>query len=144
MNSQVQTFGKIRSIFFPIHTHELKRFIPMALMMLFILFNYTVLRNIKDSLVVNAKGSDADIISFLKLWGTTPAAILFMLFYSKLSNAFKKGKDLLYLFNSFYRLFWLICVFNLSQFRSAASIGRTCSFTKRTVSKDQVVHYNLG
>lgn len=71
---------------------ELKRFIPMALMMFFILFNYTILRNIKDSLVVNANGSDADIISFLKLWGTTPAAILFMLFYNKLSNLFDKIK----------------------------------------------------
>ncbi len=85
-------FGKIRSLLFPIHTHELKRFIPMALMMLFILFNYTILRNIKDSLVVNAKGSDADIISFLKLWGTTPSAILFMILYTKLSNVFNKER----------------------------------------------------
>jgi AAA family ATP:ADP antiporter len=90
MSQQNQQFGALRSLLFPVHTHELKRFIPMALMMLLILFNYTVLRNIKDSLVINAKGSDAEIISFLKLWGTTPVAILFMVLYAKLSNNFNK------------------------------------------------------
>lgn len=87
-----QEFGFLRSLFFPIYTFELKKFLPMAFMMLFILFNYTVLRNIKDSLVINAKGSDAEIISFLKLWGTTPSAVLFMLYYSKLTNLFNKKK----------------------------------------------------
>lgn len=83
-------FSTLRSIFFPIHNHELKKLVPMALMMLFILFNYTIVRNVKDSLVVNAKGSDAEIISFLKLWGTMPAAVLFMVLYSKMASIFKR------------------------------------------------------
>ena len=94
MNKQVEKkeFSFWRSFFFPIHMHELKRFIPMALMMLFILCNYTILRNIKDALVVNARGSDAEIISFLKLWGTMPAAFLFMLFYSKISDLLSRER----------------------------------------------------
>ena len=84
------SFSWLRELLFPIHLHELKRFIPMALMMLFILFNYTILRNVKDSLVINARGSDAEIVSFLKLWGTMPAAILFMVFYAKITEFLKK------------------------------------------------------
>lgn len=85
-NQEVKEFSFWRGILFPVHLRELKFFAPMALMMLFILCNYTVLRNIKDTLVVNARGSDAEIISFLKLWGTMPSAFLFMLFYSKISD----------------------------------------------------------
>lgn len=89
---QTKEFSTLRSIFFPIHRHELKKFIPMALMMLFILFNYTVLRNIKDSLVVNAKGSGEEIITFLKTTGVVPCAIAFVLIYTKLANMFDRAK----------------------------------------------------
>ncbi|ADI37589.1 ADP,ATP carrier protein 1 [Waddlia chondrophila 2032/99] len=91
-NKDVKEFSFWRGVFFPVHLHELKFFAPMALMMLFILCNYTVLRNIKDTLVVNAKGSDAEIISFLKLWGTMPAAFLFMLFYSKITDLLSRER----------------------------------------------------
>lgn len=84
------SFSWFRELLFPIHVNELKRFIPMALMILFILFNYTVLRNVKDSLVINASGSDAEIVSFLKLWGTMPAAVLFMIFYAKITEFLNK------------------------------------------------------
>ncbi len=85
-------FSFIRGFLFPVHWHELKVFVPMALMMLLILCNYTILRNVKDTLVVNAKGSDAEIISFLKLWGTMPSAFLFIILYSKLTNLFSREK----------------------------------------------------
>lgn len=81
--NNLDSFGPLRRFMFPIHGSELARFLPMALMMLCVVFNYTVLRNFKDSLIVNAPGSDAAVISFLKMWGTTPIAILFMLFYAK-------------------------------------------------------------
>ena len=68
---------------FPIYASELALFLPMALMMFCVIFNYTILRNLKDALVVNAPGSDATVISFLKMWGTTPVAIAFMLLYTK-------------------------------------------------------------
>jgi AAA family ATP:ADP antiporter len=90
--SNNKEFSGLRAFLFPLHNHEIKKFIPMALMMLFILLNYTILRNVKDSLVVNAEGQDEGIISFLKLYGTTPSAILFMLLYAKLTNVFSREK----------------------------------------------------
>lgn len=90
--SQTKTaeFGKWRSIFWPIHTFELKKLLPMLFLFFLILFNYTILRDTKDTLVVTAAGSGAEAIPFLKVWGVLPFAILFMLLYSKLSNKLSK------------------------------------------------------
>lgn len=90
---------------FPIEKGEWKRFLPMALMMFFILFNYTILRNVKDTLVTNGKGAEAEIISFIKLFGTMPAAILFVLLYSKLSNLLKR-QTIFYLITGFFVAFF--------------------------------------
>jgi AAA family ATP:ADP antiporter len=51
-----------------------------------ILFNYTILRDTKDVLVVTAPGSGAEIIPFLKTWVNLPMAIGFTVLYTKLSN----------------------------------------------------------
>ena len=75
---------KWRGIFFPVHTSELSRFLPMGLMMFCILFNYNILRDTKDTLIVNAAGAEA--LSLVKLIGSVPGAILVMLLYSKMSN----------------------------------------------------------
>ncbi|MDR0418495.1 MAG: NTP/NDP exchange transporter [Puniceicoccales bacterium] len=83
-----QEFGKLRRIFFPLYVYELKKAIPMGFMFFCILFNYTCLRNIKDSLIVTGPGSDAEVIPFLKGYCVAPAAILFLLLYAKASNIF--------------------------------------------------------
>lgn len=79
-----QEFGKWRAFFWPIHGFELKKLLPMFLMFFFISFNYTILRDTKDTLIVTAAGAEA--IPFLKTFGVVPAAIIFMIIYSKLSN----------------------------------------------------------
>lgn len=83
-------FGKLRSFFWPVHSYELKKMLPMFLMMLCICFNYTILRDTKDTIVVTTSGPE--VIPFLKFWGVLPAAIIFMLVYSKMSNMFSKEK----------------------------------------------------
>tara|TARA_R110002110_G_scaffold415797_1_gene656200 strand:+ start:20209 stop:21798 length:1590 start_codon:yes stop_codon:yes gene_type:complete len=81
-------FGRWRAIFWPIHKYELKKLIPMLLIAFCIAFVYTILRDTKDTIVVSA--IDELALPFLKLFGTLPAAILFMLIYSKLSNKLSK------------------------------------------------------
>lgn len=81
-------FSKLRSVFWPVHSFELKKLLPMFLIFFCISFNYTVLRDTKDTLVVT--GSGAETIPFLKVWGVLPAAVIFMLLYSKLSNMLSK------------------------------------------------------
>ncbi|AAP05181.1 NTP/NDP exchange transporter Npt1 [Chlamydia caviae] len=83
-------FGKLRSFLWPIHMHELKKVLPMFLMFFCIAFNYTVLRDTKDTLIVTAPGSGAEAIPFIKLWLVVPCAVVFMLIYAKLSNILSK------------------------------------------------------
>lgn len=64
----------------------------MLFMFFFISFNYSVVRNIKDALIVTAPGSGAETIPYLKVWGVIPAAVIFMLIYAKLSNILSKPK----------------------------------------------------
>lgn len=77
-----------RAALWPIHNHELKKFLPLGFIMFCILFNYTLLRDTKDTIVVNSAGAGA--ISFLKLYCVTPAAILFVIFYAKLTNTLSR------------------------------------------------------
>eukprot|EP00184_Porphyridium_aerugineum_P001851 CAMPEP_0184698546 /NCGR_PEP_ID=MMETSP0313-20130426/5135_1 /TAXON_ID=2792 /ORGANISM="Porphyridium aerugineum, Strain SAG 1380-2" /LENGTH=526 /DNA_ID=CAMNT_0027157509 /DNA_START=540 /DNA_END=2120 /DNA_ORIENTATION=+ len=69
---------------------EAKKIVPLALMFFVILFNYTILRDTKDVLVVTAAG--AEIIPFLKTYCNLPGAILFTLMYSSLSNKMSREK----------------------------------------------------
>tara|TARA_B100001248_G_scaffold258594_1_gene242997 strand:+ start:17813 stop:19330 length:1518 start_codon:yes stop_codon:yes gene_type:complete len=81
-------FSKVRSIIFPVYAFELKKVLPMGMIFFFILFNYTCLRNIKDTLVVTAAG--AEVIPFLKFFCVTPAAFIFMALYVQGSNIFNR------------------------------------------------------
>jgi AAA family ATP:ADP antiporter len=106
-----QEFTGLRNILWPIHNHEMKKFIPMGLMMMFILFNYTLMRDSKDVLVVNAPRSGAEVLSFLKLCGVLPCAMIFMIVYAKLANAMSSEKifyTLVVFFMSFFALFGFI------------------------------------
>lgn len=79
-----------RSVLWPIHNFEVKKFLPLGIIMFCLLFNYTLLRDTKDTLVVNSAGANA--ISFLKLYCVTPAAILFVMLYAKMSNMLSREK----------------------------------------------------
>ena len=79
-----QEFGFIRSKLWPIYQSEFKRFILMALIMTCMLFNYSILRNTKDTLLVPIVG--AEVLGTTKLFAVMPAAIIFMIVYAKLTN----------------------------------------------------------
>ena len=49
-----------------------------------ILFNYTILRDTKDVLLVTARGSGAEVIPFMKTYVNLPAAVGFTAVYGKL------------------------------------------------------------
>lgn len=69
---------------------ERKKLVPLGIMFFTILFNYTILRDTKDVLVVTAAG--AEIIPFLKTYCNLPGAILFTVMYAKLSNVLSREK----------------------------------------------------
>ncbi|CEM33327.1 unnamed protein product [Vitrella brassicaformis CCMP3155] len=66
----------------------LKKILPLGAMFFLILFNYTILRDTKDVLVVTSTG--AEIIPFLKTYVNLPAAIAYTILFSKMSNMFSR------------------------------------------------------
>lgn len=87
-----QEFGRLRSWFFPVHKSEFKLFLPLIVMFFFICFNYNLLRAAKDSLVVTAPASGAEIIPFIKVWVILPMALLMTLLFTRLANKYTTEK----------------------------------------------------
>ncbi len=102
--------NKLRNIFWPIYKHELGKFIPMSALMFCVLFNQNVLRILKDSILITE--ISAEVASFAKVYCVTPAAILFVIIYAKLSNHVSFERIFYYL-TVFFVLFFIIFAFFL-------------------------------
>ncbi len=84
------TFGKVRSFLWPIQSHELRKLVPMWLMMFFISFNYSILRCMKETLVVTPSG--AEVLPFIKVWAILPMALLMTFIFARLTNRYSQEK----------------------------------------------------
>jgi AAA family ATP:ADP antiporter len=84
--SSQNEFSFWRSIFFPIHRHEIFRFVLACALMALLLFSFTTVRIIKDSVVVNAPGCSAQSINAVKTFFVIPSAILTAIFFSIVRN----------------------------------------------------------
>src|SRR3989338_7328705 len=105
------SFGKWRSLFWPIHHWEIKKFLPMFFMFFLISFNYNALRAYKDSMVVTAPQSGAEAIPFIKVWAILPAAILLTFLFTRLANRFSREKVfyiMMCIFLAFFFLFTFV------------------------------------
>lgn len=108
------TFNFIRSILWPIHRHELPKFLPMLLMAFLLSFNQCVLWNMKDALMVTTSG--AEVIPFVKVWAILPSALLMTLLFAYLSNRYSQQK-VFYLFTTSFLLFYGLFAFVLYPYR---------------------------
>lgn len=109
-------FSKIRSFLWPIYRHEVKKLVPMMLMLFLICFNYGILRNVKDAIVVTAKSSGAEVLPFIKVWVLLPMAILFTLIFTKLINRYSQER-VFYLTISSFLIFFGLFIFVLYPYR---------------------------
>jgi len=109
--SENPAFGPIRSILWPVYRHELKVVLPMLLMLFLTCFNYSILKNLKDVMVVTAKASGGEIIPFIKVWAMLPMAVLSAFIFTKLSNRYSQEKVyyiVIWIFLSVYALFGFV------------------------------------
>lgn len=105
-NSLDQEFGSLRAFFWPIHAHEWRKIFPMLSMLFLICFNYSILRNMKDSLVITASG--AEVIPFIKVWVMLPMAVILTVIFTTLSNKYSQERVfyiMIAIFLSFFALF---------------------------------------
>lgn len=106
-----QEFRPWRRYLWPVHRFELKKLIPMLLMFFFISFDYNVLRTLKDSLLITAKSSGAEVIPFVKVWAMFPGAVLMTLFFTWLSNRMSRERvfyTIIGIFLSYFFIFTFV------------------------------------
>lgn len=100
-------FGRWRTYLWPIHHYELKKLIPMLLIMFLVYFDYNVIRTMKDTLVITGKDSGAEVIPFIKVWAMFPTSILMTLLFTRLSNRFSL-QTVIYVMFSLFLLFFFV------------------------------------
>lgn len=105
-------FGKWRSYLWPVHYHELKKLLPMLVIFFLISFDYNIIRTLKDTLVVTAKDSGAEVIPFIKVWAMFPTSILLTFLFTRLSNRYSR-ETVIYMMFSFFLVFYFIFTFIL-------------------------------
>lgn len=111
-------FGKWRTFLWPVHNYELKKLIPMLGIFFLISFDYNIIRTLKDTLVVTAKGSGAEVIPFIKVWAMFPTTILLTYLYTHLSNRFSR-ETVVYTMLSLFLVFFFLFTFILYPNREA-------------------------
>lgn len=88
--TQQPKFGRWRNALWPVQRFELKKLIPMLCIFFLISLDYNILRIMKDTLVVTAKSSGAEVIPFIKVWVMFPGALLMTFIFTRLSNRLKR------------------------------------------------------
>lgn len=109
---KLQPFGLLRSVFWPVHRSELKKVLSMLILLFLICVSYSVLRNLKDAVILTAKHSGAEVIPFIKVWGIFPAAIGATWLFTRLNRYFSKS-SVFYITISSFLIYFLIFAFLL-------------------------------
>ncbi len=109
MSDEGYSLQSIRKVFWPIFGKEHIKFLPLAFMMFFILFNYSMMRSLKDAMVVTEVGSEA--IGFIKTYFVFPSAILLTLVYYSLCKAMDSKKVFYYIIGFFFAYFVIFTLF---------------------------------
>ena len=95
---------------FSVRKQEVSKIFVLALMLVLIIYVYSIQRGIRDSLVVIHLG--AEFIIAIKILGVVPFAFLFLLLYFKLKNYFKTTR-IFHLSNFFFLSFFVFFTFIL-------------------------------
>ncbi len=103
-------FTSLQAYFWPVLPHETKLVLYLACFVFLIWTMNTSLSSFRDSLLITAPNSGAQVIGFLRLCGVLPMGILFIILYSWLINKFKRH----HVINIFYGasgIFYLLYAF---------------------------------
>lgn len=111
-----------KSFLFPIKRNELSQFIPLALQLFLSVLVYSLLRSLKDSLVVPNIGAES--LSFIKSYMVLPAAFTFVLVYSKMVGSLNY-KQIYHLFAASFVAFFACFNFILLPYEAALTPDKT-------------------
>lgn len=130
VNSGNLNFGKWRGYLWPVHRYELFKLIPMLLIFFLVTFDYNILRVMKDTVVVTAKSSGAEVIPFIKVWVMFPSAILMTFFFTRLSNRYSK-EHVFYIMISGFLIYYFLFAFCLYPIKESLHPNQTADFLEQ-------------
>lgn len=110
MSQTDNAFRGWRAVLWPIHRHELPKLLPMFAMLFLICLNYSILRNMKDAIVVTARSSGAEVIPFIKVWVMLPGAFLATMLYTRLASRYSQERVFYLMVTGFLLYFVLFIV----------------------------------
>ena len=117
----------LRAFFWPMERKEVKKVLSMFFILFCILFNYSILRMCKDSLLLNASAAGADVIPFVKIWGITPMAFLLTAIHLKLSHIFSR-EAVFHIITSGFLIFFALFSFVLFPQLETIALHGTAQF----------------
>ncbi|GAB4234788.1 MAG: NTP/NDP exchange transporter Npt1 [Chlamydiales bacterium] len=82
----------------------------MLLIFFLVSFDYNVLRTLKDSIVITAKSSGAEVIPFIKVWVMLPGSILMAYLFTFFSNRFTR-EGVFYVMISIFLAYFAFFIF---------------------------------
>jgi ATP:ADP antiporter, AAA family len=109
---EYKDFSRLRRFLWPVHRYELKKLVPMLLIFFLLSFDYNVLRCMKDTLVITAENSGAEVIPFIKVWAMFPTSVLMTYIFIRLSNRYTREK-VFYVMLSIFLLYFFVFTFFL-------------------------------
>ncbi len=89
---------------------DTKKFISLLSIIMLIFFNNSVLRVLKDTLIISGNSS-IETVHFVKSFLVMPASMLFIYFYTKLSLTLKQNKMIYYILSLFAIFFAIYSLF---------------------------------
>lgn len=120
------------NILWPIFPHEAKRILLLSSLLLLVCFNYSMLRCMKDTVVVTA--SSAAVIPFIKVWALLPMAILLTFIYVKISSWLSPLK-VFYVVTSAFLAFFLIFAFWLYPAQDSIHLTSLANYLRQILPK---------
>ena len=101
----------LREALWPVTRAELKKVLSLFILLFLLCTCYSILRNLKDTTILNAEGSGAEILPFIKVWGVLPGAVLGTWLYTTLCNWCTREKACYILLTGFVAYFLLFAFF---------------------------------
>lgn len=117
----------LKNTFWPILPHEFGRIIPLSLLLFLVCFDYSMLRCLKDTVVVTA--SSAAVIPFIKVWTLLPMAVLFTFLYTAISSRLNR-QTVFFVIVSAFLAFFLIFAFLLYPYSEQCHLTRIADFLR--------------
>jgi AAA family ATP:ADP antiporter len=107
--------------------NEVKKMLPLATMFFMVLFNYTILRNTKDVLIVTDPRSGAETIPFLKTYVLIPGTIVFFALYVRLCAQCSQAA-IFYICTIFFLVFFGVFAFILYPIKDIIHPNAFCDY----------------